>query len=262
MRAVGHEYLGARDGVIWNVVLVDVKLEPRRVEIYISRDGGEMLLGDFESTVDVAVEEDLCAAQVVLRVVSMNGPVQSQNFGAHEVVSRRQPLGEVYGQQTVVLDERINAPLLRLRAVAVFPDLEPPVTRGAVCQHVVDSLEIDGTWALVARIDTAWLLSIRPEAKLKSEQGPLLCRTDKRNRLSAIAACRSDISIWTLDARGEGEAWLTAGHVFRDDRLDWEGCRLPIVRHTNTSAVSLALAIDVEGSKGSMGICQSGKAQH
>lgn len=195
MRFVGREYLGARDGVIWNVVLVDVKLKPWRVEIYISRDGGEMLLGDFEGTVDVAVEEDLCTAQVVLRVVSMNGPVQSQNFRSYEIVSRRQPLGEIDGQQTVVLDKRIHAPLLRLRAVAVFPDLEPPVTRGAVSQHVVDSLEIDGTWAQVARINAARLLSIRPEAKLKSEQGPFLCRTDKRNRLGAIATCMSDISI-------------------------------------------------------------------
>ena len=85
--------LGARDNVLAAGSVVDVEVGRRLTILYVARDGDSAL----RDKVSAALEEDLCAPSVKLRIIVICG-VESKDLGAGKVVTSLKALGEVHIQ--------------------------------------------------------------------------------------------------------------------------------------------------------------------
>jgi len=116
------------------------------------------------------MDEELCAADVELRIRGrLVRLMQRKQFRTNEVIAAQQIMWQIDGKMAVIRDQFLRAPLTRNLVVAVFPDLEPARSGGGVGGRVVDSLEIDGAWAFVRRVDAAVTGVVGPVAVFEGQ---------------------------------------------------------------------------------------------
>jgi hypothetical protein len=191
------------------------------------------------------------------------GAMQSEDFGANQVVSRRKTGGKVDGEETLVLDECIDAPSVGLGVVAILPDLEPARTSSLGGEHIVDLLDIYSTGTLVALGNGTSVASTGTHTELEGQASTTGSRTD------IVDGCVSEAAFEGVSVEYGTLVWgkrLTASHIIAVNGVDRSiGTRralaVPIRRLANTGPITLVLAIDEESGKESMGVRNGGEAE-
>lgn len=191
-RAEGH---GAGDLVgkkTLHVVHVEVETLVGRVDV--AGDGGFLVLGDGERAGRGALDVDLGAVDVELRLavpvaVGLGGDVlHGDNFGAQQVGARGHARGQADAEETVGVDDLLHRPLLGGLVVPVVPDLEPAGAAGALVK-VRDGLGVDGNGTLVRRIDELGPAAVDVGAEFKGHLGASGGGDGVVDLLETVSAC-------------------------------------------------------------------------
>lgn len=114
------------------------------------------------------VEEDLSTSDIELWVRGVLVSImQSEQFGADEVVAACKVGGKLDGEFAVIGHDFRSTKLRGRVIVVVFEDLEPSGSgRVVVGSRVVDLLHVDGAGTHVALVQRARLRSVRPVAEI------------------------------------------------------------------------------------------------
>lgn len=145
--------------VIWlTAASVDANLDTSIVLWVSAREGNGRTTVVSTTTADI----DLNAGDVELSTEVVVGAVQSDQFGAEEVVSWGETGWESKVPPTISVDQGVDSPFLGGGVETLVGDFEPLEACGRGSGGVVDLGKVNGDWALVGRsnrvVNVSWIL--------------------------------------------------------------------------------------------------------